>query len=1406
MHVFSRPRLASRLLATCVVAVAVLAGAPSTALADPVGPPTTATAEPAPTATAEPATNGDAPDAAPIEPSPREPATTPAPEPAPATDPAPATEPTPTTTDPAVSDPAVSDPAMAPEPTGNPIEAGDTVTGTVQRAYADDFDTAHRHGAHLLTWIETAAGETVHVPDAELSGIAVQATVQATVGEPVAQPAGLPAGTPPVHELQQVEVLAAAPATPAATPTNAVTIAMVVPAGATQDATSLADVVDLFTDTVAPWWSTQSNGTIRLAVTATHDWMTSSATCADATSMWTEVASRIGWTPGAGKHLFTYLPADTPGCGGLGLGSVGSGPASGGRSYVRGIHALATEHEFGHNFGLWHSGRTDCGDAIESGTCSTVEYGDDYDVMGNYHDGTLNVVQAARIGLLPPAQQQALASSATGGAYTLAPVSGASGIRGIKLTDASGAVYWLEYRIAGGADSWLADRSENNESPYGAQSGVLLRKAGTSPSSILLDPTPLPRDPDWPYDYEYAFPVGTGTSFGGGAFTVTVQNTTAAAATLWIATRTTAAAPAATAVQQAYEASGAINGPLGLATDAETCGLAGAGCTQPFAGGAMYWSAATGAHLISDPTVLARWTATGGVTGTLGYPTTDTSCDWQQRCTQTFERGSINTATAGSYVVAAPFDTAWADRGGESGVLGSPTGDASCGLAGGGCKQTFAHGTLWSTTATGVHMVAAGDPIATRWTALGAEGGTLGYPTADAVCGLVNGGCKQTFQRGTLYEWSGAFVMAPGPITTAWLAAGAEGSSFGYPTSDVACDPAGTACRQTFSASDPVYWTAAGGVRTVSNRAGSAYTFFRFSWEGHGAETGALGYPTGDVVCGLRDGGCTQRFQRGALYRTPSSGTAMVLDNAIGAHWAAAGFENGPLGYPAGDPTCGLPGGGCTQSFAGNQLVVTSAATGTHVLAAGTRWAWEDAGDAAGPLGYPVGQPFCGLRDGGCGQHFQGGSVYDGPYGASAVHGAIRDFWAARGWENGALGYPMSNPDCDLPGGGCTQWFGSGSTVAWSPATGVHEVANRLSWSWQENDAVRGFLGYPTTDAFCGLRDGGCGQHFQGGSVYAAGYGVGYAIPTTIRDRWGAAGWEWGLGYPAGEAFCGLRDGGCGQHFAGGSIYSSPATGAQVVRGAMRNAWAVRGWEGSPLGYPTGSEVCGLRAGGCFQPFAGGGIYSSPATGVRAVTGTIRDRWAAQGWEGGALGYPTTDAFCGLRDGGCGQHFAGGSIYTSAAGGARIVSGVLRNAWAAQGWEGGALGYPITDAFCGLRDGGCGQHFRGGSVYWSPASGARTVAGPIAARWAAQGWEWGLGYPTTDAFCGLRDGGCGQHFQYGSVYWSPATGAHAVSGALRDQWAARGWEWGLGYPTGGATTSGQLVTQAFQRGALTVAI
>jgi uncharacterized protein with LGFP repeats len=124
-----------------------------------------------------------------------------------------------------------------------------------------------------------------------------------------------------------------------------------------------------------------------------------------------------------------------------------------------------------------------------------------------------------------------------------------------------------------------------------------------------------------------------------------------------------------------------------------------------------------------------------------------------------------------------------------------------------------------------------------------------------------------------------------------------------------------------------------------------------------------------------------------------------------------------------------------------------------------------------------------------------------------------------------------------------------------------------------------------------------------------------------------------------------------------------------------------------------------------------------------------------------------------MRGGGCRQSFQGGTVYWSPSSGSHLLSWVSAGSWLGSGAEGGFLGYPASDAFGPLRDGGWGQHFQGGSVYWSPATGAHTVSGAIRSQWSRLGWEGGrLGYPTSDQY-GVR-GGLAQNFQHGTITWT----------------------------------------------------
>jgi len=217
--------------------------------------------------------------------------------------------------------------------------------------------------------------------------------------------------------------------------------------------------------------------------------------------------------------------------------------------------------------------------------------------------------------------------------------------------------------------------------------------------------------------------------------------------------------------------------------------------------------------------------------------------------------------------------------------------------------------------------------------------------------------------------------------------------------------------------------------------------------------------------------------------------------------------------------------------------------------------------------------------------------------------------------------------------------------------------------------------------------------------------------------------------------------------------------------GAITAKYARTGGPASWLGNPASREVTGLRSGGAYQAFRGGSIYWSAAGGARTVGGAIRSKWAAAGAQNGRLGYPASDEGRGLTNGGAYQSFLGGRIHWSRATGAHITRGGILAAWAASGYERGVLGYPTSDETGGLKDGGSYQTFQGGIIHWSPATGARITRGAIRTAWAGAGSEHGtLGYPTGNEYA--FSGGAAQDFQGGTITWTAQSGARIVAGAI----------------------------------------
>ncbi len=277
------------------------------------------------------------------------------------------------------------------------------------------------------------------------------------------------------------------------------------------------------------------------------------------------------------------------------------------------------------------------------------------------------------------------------------------------------------------------------------------------------------------------------------------------------------------------------------------------------------------------------------------------------------------------------------------------------------------------------------------------------------------------------------------------------------------------------------------------------------------------------------------------------------------------------------------------------------------------------------------------------------------------------------------------------------------------------------------------------------------------------------------------------LGSPtANQVAVAAAGGGLSQTFVGGTVYSS-AAGTRLVTGAVLAEYRQRGGPGGALGWPAGGVATSKsHGGGTVQAFQSGKVFSSKA-GVFSVTGTVRTRYHAAGYQGGALGWPTSDAVAvAANGGGVTQTFQSGRVLQPTGGAARLVTGVFLTQYLGRNGPLGSLGWPTSDATAvGAHGGGSTQAFQGGGLYRSKA-GQFAVVGAIGAEYALHGGvAGGLGWPLGSARSSTaHGGGSAQRFDGGTIYWSSTGGAHLVSGAVLTEYLRRGGPAGpLSWPT-----------------------
>ena len=314
-----------------------------------------------------------------------------------------------------------------------------------------------------------------------------------------------------------------------------------------------------------------------------------------------------------------------------------------------------------------------------------------------------------------------------------------------------------------------------------------------------------------------------------------------------------------------------------------------------------------------------------------------------------------------------------------------------------------------------------------------------------------------------------------------------------------------------------------------------------------------------------------------------------------------------------------------------------------------------------------------------------------GTYGSSAPSSAAQNSVARiTAWGANKWGYNPTGKMTLTSAGGGTSKYAKGRTVTLNVVGGHRDT----SYTDCPGNAFYNRLGSIRTNA----------KNMQSKVGGQMPYELKGAIKTYFNEKGGVS----TFGLPTGPERPLSNPSGAYQQFQKGSIHWSKSTGAHFTKkgSAIQNKWKDTKYEKGYLGFPSSDETnFKYRSGAVYQNFQGGMVAWSSQTKAHPMKGAMLSAWKSDGWERSTAGLPRSGEL--PIKGGVYQKFEKGSYHWSSKTGAHFskYGSPITNKWGAQKYENGPLGYPTSNEY--QSGGKTWQNYQGGKISWTSREGAK---------------------------------------------------------------------------------------------------